>query len=119
MYTIPRLQKWYGAATWLAFSLIGAVVISHYMGATNYVQNWLGACFKVASAAYLAHWIALDLLGTPKEHEPDAVQLPSIEHVAATDYVVGELASQPISTHLTLARAIVIAAAMVSVCLAT
>lgn len=113
MHTIPRLQKWYGAATWLAFSLLGAFVVAHYMGATNYVQNWLGSCFKLTSAAYLAHWICRDLLGTPQEHTPTMAQV-----AVSNEAEIANSIDQH-TRNLTIGRAMVIAAAMVSVCLAT
>lgn len=117
---IQRLSKWYGAIVWFIVSVIGALLISWMLGATHYVENWLGSMFKLTSAAWLAHWIARDLLGSPDE-TPALIPVQSLAQIHGaddTELMQGELLSTP-SHNLTLARAIVIAAAMVAVCLAT
>jgi hypothetical protein len=98
MYTINRLHRWYGALLWLVLSVAGAFFIGKFIGATNYLENWLGTMFKLTSAAWLAHWIFRDLFGSAKE----AAGAPD-QYMSAR----------------VIARALFIGLAMVAVCLAT
>lgn len=118
---IKRLSKWYGAIVWLVFAVVGALVVSALLGGTEYAQHWLGSIFKVTSGAWLGHWIARDLLGSPDELTPALPPAPTLAQVAdgaelvPSEFSIGVLSG---GRNLLIGRAILIASAMLGVCLA-
>lgn len=83
---------------WLAVAIAGAVVIGRLesWGFDSYTARWLGACFKVASGGWGGYRIARGVLG--------------IDPSTCTDATGFAL--------LHLARAILVGAAIIGVCLA-
>lgn len=94
--------RWYqfGRGTgWILVALIGALYIGPHLGAlgvNEYGQRWLGACFKVASAAWGGYRISRGLL--------------RIDPSSTTDPLTFAL--------LHIARALVVSAVILAVCLA-
>jgi hypothetical protein len=82
---------------WLLFALAGAFFLARYVGMTEYWQRWAGACFKLMTGGWFGFRISRDICRI----EPS---------VATSDIHAAAL--------LQLARALVVAAAILALCLA-
>lgn len=87
---------------WLAAGVLGAVLIGHAVdfGLNEYAQRWLGACLKVATGAWGGYRISRDIARIDPSKGPGLVPQP-------TAFAL-----------LHMARAVIIAAAILGVCLA-
>jgi hypothetical protein len=89
-----RLMRGLG---WLLFALVGAFLLSRYVGMTEYWQRWAGACFKIATAGWGGFRISRDICRIDPSVAGDDM------HAAAL---------------LQLARALIVGAAIIAICVA-
>ena len=97
----------------LATALIGALVLVawakpggdlHFAG-SGYLQAWAGACFKASTGAYGGYWISRGLL---------RIDISEI----ATRFADGSKEQSHAGAAAQLARALIVAACILAVCLA-
>lgn len=97
----------------LAIALVGALALvawastadaTHFAGAA-YLQAWAGACFKVATGACGGYWISRHLLRI------------DVSQVAGR-FIPGSREQSLAAASAQLARALIVAACIVAVCLA-
>lgn len=99
----PRRQWWNDGVRphlrtsgWLFPAMLVALVIGLHYGGTQYLASWAGACGKVATGAWGGYWISRNVVRA----DPSARATPEERNADK------------------MARAIVVAAAIVGVCLA-
>lgn len=98
----PR-RNWLRGLEWLAVAAIGAAIIGHLdaWGVDGYTARWAGACFKVAAGAWGGYRISRDIA---------RIDPSSTAGLGVPD-------PRAFAT-LHMARALIIAAAIIGVCVA-
>lgn len=93
-------HNWLRGAEWLLIALLGALVVGHFDAVFDgYTARWAGACFKVASGAWGGYRISRD--------------------IARIDPSVAQPYSEPLNFALLhIARAVIMAASIIGVCVA-
>ncbi|GAA0721423.1 hypothetical protein [Dokdonella soli] len=97
-------RKFERGLVWLAIGVAGALLYGHAgeLGLNEYTQRWLGACLKVTTGAWGGYRISRDIACI----DPSSTQYSGLP-VNPMAFAV-----------LHLARALIIAAAILGVCLA-